>query len=155
MNEVNIDLNLTDYWGSTPLTIASQYGHVEVVKMLVARTAVAMNIRDGDGDTALACALAGDSENIAVVELLLTRADLYINLSNYFGETPLACAAYLGYTNIVRLLLQQDGLDIVAENYWGETAISVAMENGHTDIVNIITVHLIQQRTVASGEGGK
>jgi ankyrin repeat protein len=155
MNEVNIDLDLTNYWGSTPLTIASQYAPADIVKMLVARPEVEVNSRDGDGDTALACALARDLEDLSIVELLLTRADLDINLSNYFGETPLVRAAFLGYANAVRLLLQQDRLDILAENYWGETAISVAIENGHTDIVNIIIVHLIEQRGVRSGEGGK
>jgi ankyrin repeat protein len=113
--------------------------------MLVARTEVAMNIRDRDGDTALACALVSDLENLSIVELLLTRADLDINLSNNFGETPLAYAAYLGYAAVVWLLLKRDDVDILAENYWGETAISVAIENGHRDIVHMIVVHLLQQ----------
>jgi uncharacterized protein len=85
----------------TPLMLASQGGHLEVVRWLVGRGA-SINQQDDDGFTALyfGC-LEGRT---SVVRLLIERgADPTIAI--YIGWSPLIAACAKGYFDIVQCLL--------------------------------------------------
>jgi ankyrin repeat protein len=80
-----ISVNLPNNHGSTALLIAAEFGHDEVVKMLLERSEVNVNLQDGDGDTALIC--AAEFGHIDIVRMLLEMTDLDPSLRNKIGRT--------------------------------------------------------------------
>ena len=78
-------MNLLDNHGWTALTIASQFGHVEVVRLLL-EAGADMNLVDNHGWTALT--IASSNCQVGVVRLLL-EAGADFNLANNRGFTAL------------------------------------------------------------------
>ena len=60
-------VNDTDSWGSTPLSLAAEYGSAEAVDVLVSYPDCDFSIRDGDGDTAADCARVGGHHDLATL----------------------------------------------------------------------------------------
>ena len=101
------DVNIQDNDGSTALTMASTYRHIDIVKLLLNHGANP-NIQNFDGGTALMKASLHGRTNI--IELLLNRgADP--NIQNIRGDTALVWASYYGHTDIVNLLTHH--MDII------------------------------------------
>lgn len=86
----------------TALQAASQNGHVEVVKVLIANHAD-LEIEDKDGDRAVHHASFGDEAG--VVDLLAT-AGCDINARNKKRQTPLHIAVNKGHVAVVKRLLE-------------------------------------------------
>ena len=76
--------------GDTSLHLACLYGHVDVVKALLADVRVDVNATDDDGGSSLADASASGFDEI--VELLLSKKGIEVNLKDSDGETALDCA---------------------------------------------------------------
>ncbi|KAI1387916.1 ankyrin repeat-containing domain protein [Hypoxylon trugodes] len=88
----------------TPLAIAAEMGHEEVVELLLADHRVDPNSRGGDGWTSLMLAAMGGHESI--VELLLKKDGLDVNtVDDIYQCTPLYWAARQGREGVLRLLL--------------------------------------------------
>jgi len=69
LDRKNLDINVKNQWGVTPLLGAVRYGHLEVVKMLLSREDVDIDVEDKGGSTALISANSfGYSE---ILKLLL------------------------------------------------------------------------------------
>ncbi len=81
-----VDLNVRDeLGGSSPLIIASMFGHHDIVKTLL-DAGVDINQKNNDGSTALhTAAFFGRTE---IVKILLTR-DVDLSIQNNSGSTPL------------------------------------------------------------------
>ncbi|KKO97610.1 ankyrin repeat domain-containing protein [Trichoderma harzianum] len=117
----------------TDLIIASYYGHLAVVKLLVKR-GVDIEAKDGSGRTPLL--LAAENGHEAIVKLLAKKgAD--IKAKDRDGQTPLLLAAENGHEAIVELLAEK-GADIEAKNGYGQTPLSWAAEDGHGAIVELL-----------------
>jgi ankyrin repeat protein len=89
--------------GNSPLHFALMFGHIDVVKMLVAREDVAVRGMNEQGETPLSLAAEiGDTE---VVKLLLSREDVVA----VGGDVQLALisAARKGKLEVVKLLLRR------------------------------------------------
>lgn len=110
---------------------AAGNGHVEVVRMLLARGADARE-RDEDGARALDC--AAQNGHSAVVELLLEQDAGLLDLPGYHGRTALAAAAGAGQGEVVGLLLAR-GADAAARLEDGTRALDWAAAQGHLDVV--------------------
>ena len=120
-----LDPNTTDREGQTLLMTASRLGHLELVKLLIARRA-SVTRQSPHGDTALNfAALKG---HVAVAELLITHGgDLKPR-----GWTPLHYAAFEGRAEIVKLLLSKGAeKDALAPN--GYSALMLAARGGHLE----------------------
>jgi len=120
-----LDPNTTDLSGHTLLMTASRLGHLELVKLLVARKA-GVTRRSPQGDTALMfAALKG---HVAVVQLLITHGAQV----QHDGWTPLHYAAFEGRAEIVRLLVSKGAeKDAPAPN--GYTPLMLAARGGHLE----------------------
>jgi ankyrin repeat protein len=98
------DVNEADESGWTALMYASQKGHVEVVRLLLAREGVEVNKTEQDGATALM--VASDCGHVDVVRLLLSREGVEVNKTTQNGATALMFASHQGRVEVVRLLLR-------------------------------------------------
>ena len=147
--------------GVTALIYASQNGHEEVVKLLLANGAD-VNIQNNNEQTALMYASYYNNEN--VVKLLLANgADMNTKDSN--GVTALVIASQNGHEKVVKLLLDKGAKDgkteLMRNSEYGDiqnverlidggsdvnefssikgiTALMYASENGRTDVVKLL-----------------
>jgi len=97
------DLDGAARLGSTPLFLAAEQGHEEVVKMLLGHEEVNPEKPDCDGWTPLLSAAEQGHEE--VVKMLLGREDVNPNKPNNDLQTPLALAASYGHEGVVKMLL--------------------------------------------------
>lgn len=120
-----LDPDTTDKEGQTILMTASRLGHLELVKLLIARKA-SVTRQSPQGDTALKfAALKG---HLAVAQLLLAHGGQI----NPPGWTPLHYAAFEGRAEMVKLLLSKGAnKDALAPN--GYSPLMLAARGDHLE----------------------
>ena len=122
--------------GTTPLYIASEKGHAEVVSILLAKQGVNVNQTMNDGATPLyAASLQGHTE---VVSMLLAKQGVGANQAMKGGCTPLWIASRYGHTEVVSLLLAKQGVDVNQATKNGDTPLRIASQNGHAKVVSML-----------------
>jgi hypothetical protein len=95
--EANVGPNLGQTGGQTPLMLASENGHENIVSLLI-KNGADLNARDLSGYTALEVATWQD--NISICKLLL-NAGANVNITNRLGRTAL----WRGNAPLLNLLL--------------------------------------------------
>ncbi len=151
MNQINqgVEVNAQNLFagGYTPLMLAAQGGHLDVVQLLIENGAD-VNARNLAGVTALMEASRGGFDRI--VELLLKNgAEVNVKIESKWGTrklngtTALMLAATAGHLNIVSMLIKY-GADLNARTSQGATAWSGAMHNNHTSVADLIRKHQAQ-----------
>ncbi|KAJ5520410.1 hypothetical protein N7463_000863 [Penicillium fimorum] len=132
------DPNLqTDWKRQTPLFVAAENGHQEIVDLLVRCERVGLEIADMHGTTPLG--VATERNHKGIVKRLLTgsrRADP--NARDENGQTPLFNAAFYGHIGVVELLLEAHGIDPHLGDTDGKTPLEVASENGNQQVVEAL-----------------
>lgn len=113
-NKKKFDINQFTVNFSTPLHLACQYGHSEVVKVLF----------DQFEDFSLSCTGKSNALNI--------------NARDKLSCTPLHLAVMNGYTNVVELLLSFPKIDVNAVNTESQTPLIIATKNESADIVSLL-----------------
>ena len=96
--------------GETPLGLATRGRCVPIIRLLLGRKDVLVNITTGNGETPL-CAVASEGYG-PLVQLLLARPDIDLNLVDYHGYTPLISAITRGKFEVVKLLLDDERTDV-------------------------------------------
>lgn len=133
LKQANANQARTD--GITPLMIASQKGHLDIVNMLTklkGSNVVDINAKAAGHQNVSALYLAVHNNQLDVVRVLLAnKADVNITADN--GYTPLMIAAHNGNVEIVELLLE-NGADHTLKNGKGCTAHDLASKNNHNHI---------------------
>ncbi|GFY68105.1 ankyrin-3 [Trichonephila inaurata madagascariensis] len=128
-----IDLGLKTDFGVTPLHVAADNGHLEVVKILI-RSGADVNARTVSDSTPLHSAVqSGDEE---IVECLL-RHGAEVNASMLNLSLPLSHAAEEGRVTIAKLLLRY-GAVVDLDTDLGQTPLQFAAQNGHFDFVKLL-----------------
>lgn len=131
---MNIDVNLKDAVGRTPLHIAAEKGNMDVAMFLIENGAN-VNVADVNGNTPLVF-IINKTGNLKVIQRLLEKG-ARVNLQNRTGETPLMYAAWHGHLAIVQLLLENRA-DVTLKNLHGRTALTLAESKGHQEIVEML-----------------
>jgi ankyrin repeat protein len=121
--------------GWTPLTAASEYGHVEVLRYLLAEGGQ-VNLRDPDGSTPLDVACR-DGEPEAASLLLAHGADAAA-VNDADGRTPLMFASASGHADIVALLLAHGCGDIDHQDSRGKSALHMASFRARTGVMRAL-----------------
>jgi ankyrin repeat protein len=151
---------------SAPLHFAAEYGHVEVVKILLEKGAN-IGAQNQNGYTPLHFAaeyghvevvkillekganieaqnqnayttlhFAAEKGNFAVIKILLEKV-ADIEAKSQNGYTPLHLAAGDGNVEVVKILLEK-GANIEAQNLYAYTPLHFAAEYGHVEVVKIL-----------------
>ncbi|XP_019623706.1 PREDICTED: B-cell lymphoma 3 protein homolog [Branchiostoma belcheri] len=116
-----LDLELRNYDGLTPLHVAVNTGNQDVAMLLV-DSGADVDATDGkSGRTALFHAVERDQEDMV---LYLLRAGAKVNAQCYAGNTPLHAASGRGQQNMVKLLIKH-GADIGVKNSHNDTPLAV------------------------------
>ena len=127
-------------YDSTALIRASTDGRFGVVRALLQREDIDVNVQNENGETALM--LASSKGHEAIVKALLERENIAVNVQNRKNVTALITASSNGHTGVVRQLLASpktaDGIGLKDEN--NKTAYDWAVANEHEDIVNAFKV---------------
>ena len=131
-----MDINLRDNYGQTPLFCGAGSGYEAVVRLLLTTDQVDVNLQDNAWRTPLSMAALNGHE--AVVRLLLTADHVDVNLQDNVGQTPLLIAALNGHKVVVRLLLATDHVDVNLQDEIGQTPLLVAALNGHEAVVRLL-----------------
>ena len=130
------DVNVKNKYGVTPLCIASQNAHAEIVKLLIAAKAD-VNVADKtDGVTPLY--MASQKGHAEIVRLLLAaKADVNVARKTD-GVTPLSMASQGGHAEIVKLLIAAKTDVNAARKTDGVTPLGIALQESHTEIVKLL-----------------
>ena len=132
----------------TPVFLASQAGHAEIVTMLVAHNAdVSIRRREDSATPLMVACWEGHRQ---VVETLLPRSG-DLNARDHDGDTALINAAHKGHTDLVTLLAEA-GADVNASNNRGQTALMIAARAGSSDTVACL-LKLGADRDVSDPDG--
>lgn len=134
LRDINIDVNLKDTVGRTPLHIAAEKGNIDVAMFLIENGAN-VNVADTNGNTPLVF-IINKTGNPKVTQRLLEKG-ASVNAQNRTGETALMYAAWHGYSAIVQLLLENRA-DVTLKNKQGNTALTLAESKGHPEIVEML-----------------
>ncbi len=129
-------LNAKDVQGNTPLTIAANFGHKDVVEFLIARGAN-LNSTNTYKYTPLHYSIL--RRHIDITEMLI-KAGADPNVPNVWGYTPLhTCAGRDLLKEAVLLIKNKATVD--SKNEVGETPLFSAVEFGHKDMILLLIEH--------------
>ncbi|XP_072286738.1 histone-lysine N-methyltransferase EHMT1 isoform X3 [Pyxicephalus adspersus] len=124
LNNENMDVNCQDDGGWTPMIWATEYKHLELVKLLLSCGAD-INIRDNEENICLHWAAFAGSVEIAKI-LLDSKCDL--RAVNIHGDSPLHIAARENRYECVTLFLA-NGAEVILRNKEGETPLECCSPN--------------------------
>jgi ankyrin repeat protein len=136
--------------GATPLCIASQCGHAEIVELMLDVLEDNIDaIKRPNSQGATAFFVAAKNGHLKIVALFIKALQLDLNALNtpthHTHDTALIAAAHNGHIDVVRLIinaLKNNPSAIHTPNRNGDTALIVAAHNGHTEITQLIITAL-------------
>lgn len=126
--------NSNDQIIGTPLYLASENGHLDVVKELITHRAYINKGTDYGATPLLAASVNG---HVNVVNVLLDNRALIDQAENNAGNTPLHGASWYGYVDVVRALVE-DGADVTIGDKNGDTPLHIASAEGFLDVVKAL-----------------
>jgi len=126
--EAGADVNCANKNASTPISIATEYGHRDLVTLFLQHNC-RLDVVDEDDDGLVECAAMGG--DVGIAELLLKHGAP-------IGPSALACAAKKQATAIFKLLLAYRA-DIESEGRkYHRTALEWAYEHGNLQLLHIL-----------------
>ena len=120
-----------NYW--TPLMLACQYGHLNMVKYLVKTGGANVKCRDvynSDSPLSIAC----KHGHVDVVEYLIGLGKINVN-AKFNGNTVLALAIAYDHLDVVKVLVKKGHADLNATNCEGYNALMMAVGHDKCDMV--------------------
>ena len=134
----NVDPNVKNSSGNTPLIISSSLGDTMSVQALLAYRAD-VNAANNDGNTALIYAARYNHPNtiMALTAPLTLQYKADLNMQNKRGETALYWAAMKGYAQVVKILLAYDA-DPSLKTTAGQTALDAAKKYNREKVIELL-----------------
>jgi ankyrin repeat protein len=150
----DINVNLQDYRGNSPLLLAVKKARYPVVgtRLILEHQDVDVNVKDEDGDTPLLRAVA--AENVTVVRLLLGHHGVDVNVKDEDGDTPLLRAVANRNVTVVRLLLGHHGVDVDLPGKGSCTPLLRAAKLWHSLLVKCLLQHRAVDVNARDANGG-
>lgn len=138
---------------STPMFEAVIGNKQDVVKILLARKELEINVSQPIYLDRTILMIATQRKYISIVHDVLSRKDLKINQKDLHGNTALSIAANCGSSAAVSALLADNNIDIDSKNRNGNTALILAAKLGF----NVIADQLLERgadSSIRDYEGG-
>ncbi|XP_067653150.1 putative ankyrin repeat protein RF_0381 [Haliotis asinina] len=129
-----VDINSRGWYSKTPVMVAAQLGHRNVVKFLVG-TGADVSLGDSDGDNVLHLACIGG--DLETVKLIVSMNVLDINSREQYNMTPVMMAAGKGFSDMVKFLVGR-GADVSLGDSDGDNVLHYACFGGDLEIVELI-----------------
>ncbi|KAI1735361.1 nb-arc and ankyrin domain-containing protein [Xylaria scruposa] len=129
-------INLKDFYRNTPLALAAEYGHQNVVQILLDTDKVDVDSKNNLNRTPLS--YAAKNGHLAVVQLLLNTGKVDVDSKDLFHQTPLSYAAENGHLAVVQLLLNTCKVEANSKDNSNRTPLSYAAGSGHLAVVRIL-----------------
>ncbi|XP_046582158.1 ankyrin repeat domain-containing protein 17-like [Haliotis rubra] len=129
-----VDINSRGKYDRTPVMVAAEFGHIDVLELLV-REGGDVNLRSDAGNTILHAACLGGY--VKVVSHVLTTTHVDINAQGIQGRTPLMLAAWKGHQDVFELLVSA-GSDVSLVDDGGNNILHVACRGGHVEMVTYL-----------------
>ena len=133
----DLDVNQTDYKGSTALMVACQSGSEDIVRLMLANPKYDTHLGDRSGNSCLHYAIKNNKSS--VVDLLLADPRISASASdigNDNGTTPLMMACMDGFAEIAEKLLSGGNVDINCADKRGDTPLLHATVGGASALVS-------------------
>ena len=131
-----VDVNLAIENGTLLFTAALR-GHVAIVRELLSKPGIDVNLAQKSGGTPLFA--AAQIGHVEVVRLLMEAPGIKFNLGIFpEGTTPLIVAAVRKQAEVVRLLLTARNFNINIRQHDGATALFAATEHNCPEIVELL-----------------
>ncbi|KAL3086864.1 hypothetical protein niasHT_030943 [Heterodera trifolii] len=155
---INVNQQTADCCGgSTPLLLACENGHLDIVELLVEKGGADFEIADSaDGDTPLMCAVM--ERNLPIIDYLVKKG-ASTDRTNKKGISPLHYAAKIGTFEVCKLLLasganvnQQTTADGTGEAF-GCAPLHFACFGGHLEIVKLLVEEGGAELAIANSAG--
>src|SRR6266478_4828778 len=118
---------------ATPLHLASENGHLDVVHFLLERDAD-VSAQDKDGRTPLHLASQAGQLDVTCV-LIEHGAD--VSTQNKDGQTPLHLASQVRRLDVAGTLIKR-GADVSAQSKDGQTPLHLALQEGQLDVARML-----------------
>ncbi|GCC25901.1 hypothetical protein chiPu_0004313 [Chiloscyllium punctatum] len=131
-NRIQQVINKQSQNGCSPLLLAAERGHTEMVKILLLNHA-RVDVFDEHGKAGLHLAAENGHDQISDI-LLWHKA--FVNAKTKLGLTPLHLAAQNGYNKLVKLLVETHAASIDALSLSKRTPLHLAAGNGQLDVCN-------------------
>jgi pectate lyase len=130
------DVNAEDKWGRTPLQVAKDKGHTEIVELLRKHGAKEDSpaSKESPKPTKSLHEAASDGDIELVKSLISKGTD--VNSKDKFGWSALHLATAQGLEDVVKLLIDRGG-DINTKDKTGETPLHIASELGRKALVEL------------------
>lgn len=141
-------MNARDRRGRTPIHVASEGGHVDVIRLLLEKPDIEINA-EVQLYWGAALSIASHHGRVDVVKLLTQRAEIDVNAGTELGRTALHLASFLCFVLLQRadininardmkLLIERAGTEVNAELDNGRTHLQSVATSGRAEVVKLL-----------------
>lgn len=135
--DLEIDPNICNIYGMSPLHFATMSGSKNMVKILLEND-VMIDIQDTSRRTPLIIASQNNDSDICKI-LLEKNASLRSFDSS--GDSALHHACRGKFINVVRLLLSEDSVNVNSTNFFSDTPLHIACKTGSIMCIRLLLEH--------------
>ncbi|KAJ3271470.1 hypothetical protein HDV01_006600 [Terramyces sp. JEL0728] len=121
--------------GSIPLSIACQYGHLDIVDLLLSKNVSLLTNLDGLDPLHIACK---EGKDVITKRLIDFKSDIEMK-DSFYGWSAVFFAAQEGHLECIRILLDA-GCDISTKDQEGWLPWTYALYRGHVDVAALLRV---------------